>query len=449
VSPKPIEISPEALFRYQWVAELETRVLAGEPLADALASVQSRPRSDPRGRPCRPSVRTLYRWLAAYRQSGLGGLEPQQRPRVEASKVLPPKLLSLLRTAKTDDPELSVPDLIELARADGVLGATEPVCRTTVWRACRRMGLPLRRAHLLEAADTRRFAYPHRMMMGLADGKHFRAGARRLRRVALTFLDDATRFGLGVVVGPSESTLLFLRGLHQVAGRWGLPQALYLDHGPGFISLDTEAVLARLGVRLLHGRVRYPEGHGKVERYHRTLKHKVTRGLDGHPEVDPDCGALTLRLTHWLREIYNHTPHESLGGETPAERFHRDTRELELPPDRAWLDAQFRTTHERTVSGDHVVSIDGVAYEVPRPCRGRIAVTRHLLTGRLTVRVDGREIEIHPVDPTQNAFDRRARPPQAETRHPSHRAVTTADRAFDDDFGPLVGPDGDYPEENR
>lgn len=308
------------------------------------------------------------------------------------------------------------------------------------------MGLPLRRAHRLEVADTRRYGYPHRMMMGLADGKHFRAGARRLRRVALTLLDDASRFGLGGEVGPSESTVLFLRGFHQVTGRYGILQAMSLDHGPGFISHDTEAVFARLGVRLLHGRVRYPEGHGKIERYHRTLQHKLIRGLDGNPEVDPDCGALTLRLNHWLREIYNHTPHESLGGETPAQRFHRDTRELELPPDRAWLDAQFQTTHERTVSGDHVVSLDGVAYEVPRPCRGRIAVTRHLLSGRLTVRADGREIEIHPVDPIHNAFDRRARPTQAETRRTDDRAVTAADRAFDEDFGPLVGTDGDYPE---
>jgi hypothetical protein len=267
----------------------------------------------------------------------------------------------------------------------------------------------------------------------------------------LTFLDDATRFGLGALVGTSETAVLFLRGLHRVVSRYGIFQALYLDHGPGFIALDTEAVLARLGVRLLHGRARYPEGHGKIERYHRTLQHKVTRGLDGHPEVDPDCGALTLRLTHWLREVYNHTPHESLDGETPAQRFHRDTRELELPADRAWLDAQFQTTRERTVSGDHVVAIDGIAYEVPRTCRGRILVTRHLLTGRLTVRTDGREIEIHRVDPTRNAFDRRARPAQAETRPTDHHAVTTAAQAFDDDFGPLVGADGDYPapEEDR
>jgi transposase InsO family protein len=358
-------------------------------------------------------------------------------------------LLELLRTAKAADPELSVPDLIELARHLGVLGAEEPICRTTVWRACRRMGLPLSRAQALENADTRRFAYPHRMMMVLADGKHFRAGAGRLRRVALSFLDDATRFGLAAVVGPSESTALFLRGLHQLVCRHGLPNAVYLDHGPGFVSGDTEAVLARLGRRLVHGRVRYPEGHGKVERYHRTLQHKLLRTFDGHPEADPDCGALTLRLLHWLREVYNHTPHESLDGETPAERFHRDDRPLELPRDRAWLDAQFLTTEERTVSNDHVVSLDGTLYEVPRACRGRIVLTRHLLTGTLTVRLDGRPVEIHPLEPTKNAFDRRGRPPRpkpGEPRGSTHpTAVTPVQRAFDDDFGPLVGPDGDYP----
>jgi putative transposase len=262
VSRPPLEISPQALFRYQWVAEIETRVLAGEGLGEAIARVGAQPRRDEHGRLRRPSVRTLYRWVAAYRAAGLGGLEPEQRPRVADSRVLSPKLLRLLRQAKGEDEELSVPDLIALARQVGVLGAEEPICRTTVWRACRRMGLPLRRAHLLATADTRRFAYPHRMMMGLADGKHFRAGARRLRRVALSLLDDASRFGLGGLVGPSESTELFLRGVHPVLVRHGLLNSLYLDHGPGFISADTEAVLARLGIRLVHGRARYPEGHG-------------------------------------------------------------------------------------------------------------------------------------------------------------------------------------------
>ena len=391
--------------------------------------------------------RSLYRWYAAFREAGLAGLEPVIRPPISGSKVLGSKLLDLLREQKTTDPDLSVPDLIEIARALGVIGCEEKISRTTVWRACRRMGLPLRRLDRIETSDTRRFAYPHRMMMVLCDGKHFRAGAKRLRRVAFTLLDDATRYGLAIRVGTAENTELFLRGLHEVILRYGLMNALYLDHGAGFVSGDTHTVVARLARHLIHGRVRYPEGHGKVERYHRTLKHKVLRSLDGRPEVDPDCSALTLRLTHWLRKQYNHTPHESLGGKTPNERWLEDTRDLELPSDRAWLDAQFLSTDERTVSKDHVVSIDGTLYEVPTACRGRVAIARHLLSGRRTVRLDGREVEIHPLDLTQNALDRRARrskPPKA-----ARQPTTPASEVFEDDFGPIVDPDGSYhnPEE--
>ncbi len=442
-----IQISPEALFRYQWVAEIEGCVLAGEKLSEVIDSIHRHPWPDPRGRIWRPSKRSLYRWYAAFREHGIAGLEPKRRPLLADSRVLKPEFLDLLRIRKTADPELSVPDLIKIARRVGVLGREEQVSRTTVWRACVRMGLPMRRLDQIQISDTRRYAYPHRMMMVLSDGKHFRAGVKRLRRVALSFLDDATRYGLGILVGTAESTLLFLRGLYEVIVYYGLMNALYLDHGPGFISDDTRTVIARLKRYLVHGRVRYPEGHGKVERYHRTLKHKVLRSLDGRPEVDPDCGALTLRLNRWLKEDYNHTPHESLGGMTPSQRWHQDDRELTLPADGCWLDEQFLITEERTVSKDHVVSIDGVLYEVPRACYGRIAILRNLLSERRTVCVEGREIEIHPLDLTHNALDRRARrnkPSKASTQ-----PTTPASEAFDDDFGPIVDAEGNYhdPEE--
>lgn len=56
--------------------------------------------------------------------------------------------------------------------------------------------------------------------MVLSDGKHFRAGALRARRVAMFFLDDATRCGLHVVVGTEgESAELFLRDPFEVVSR--------------------------------------------------------------------------------------------------------------------------------------------------------------------------------------------------------------------------------------
>ena len=102
--------------------------------------------------------------------------------------------------------------------------------RTTVWRACRRIGLPTRQRPHKREGDTRRWRYAERMQCVLADGKHFRAGAARLRRVALFFLDDATRYGLEVLVGTAESSELFLRALYQMVMRYGLADLLFLDY---------------------------------------------------------------------------------------------------------------------------------------------------------------------------------------------------------------------------
>jgi hypothetical protein len=307
------------------------------------------------------------------------------------------------------------------------------------------MGLVLRRVHKLKDKDMRRFSYPNRLLMVLSDGKHFRAGVQRLKRVALNFLDDATRFGLAVIVGTSETTQLFLQGLHQTILKYGLFSAMFLDRGPGFISDDTFKVVAHLGIRLIHGTAAYPQGHGKIERFNQTSWQKIIRSFDSNPEVDPDPSALTLRLSHWMHQVYNHTPHESLGGQTPAQRFHRDPRPLHFPEDRGWLDDCFLISFERRVSTDNVIPCDGIFYEIPRGyARQRIRLWRHLLDGSVSMIHQGKRLFVHPVDVEANAYSKRAHKPQTspETTRPVR---TAAMRRFQSDFAPIVGPDGSYP----
>ncbi len=328
---------------------------------------------------------------------------------MEGAAVPSSALLGFPCVEKPLDPLVSVPEGIERARRCGVLAEDEPVSRITVWRACRRLGLPLRRRQRLAERDMRPYAYPNRMLMALADGKHFRAGLKRRYRVALPFLDDAPRFGLGGRGGTSENTELILHGLHEVVLRHGPMKAMFLDHGPGFISDDTASVMAQLPCRLIHGTKAYPEGHGKIEKFHQLLIDRVLRGLDRNPEIDPDPQALTLRLSHWLRESYNHRPHEGLGGDSPAQRWDADSRALELPQDRAWLEAQFLLTFTRRVSKDNVISYKGVAYEVPRGYASQqLRITRHLLEDdALSIVHHDRRLRLLPVDLTANAYDRR------------------------------------------
>ena len=89
--------------------------------------------------------------------------------------------------------------------------------------------------------------------------------------MALFCIDDATRYGLEVLVGTSESTELFLRGLNEMTVKHGLADLYYLGRGPGFISNDTLAdVQGRLRARLMHRKSAYPQGRVVVERFNRT-----------------------------------------------------------------------------------------------------------------------------------------------------------------------------------
>ena len=261
-SRPPLPVSASALLRYSVVAEVEALVLGGWPAGAAVRHVAGADRVDRvdlDGRPVRIGVRTLQRWRAAWASGKLAALEPRQRTRTTTSQALSVELVAFLRTEKRCDPRASAPELVRRARERGIVPVDQKIDRTTVWRACRRLGLPTRRRPHKREADTRRWRYAERMQCVLADGKHFRAGAARRRRVPLFFIDDATRYGLQVRVGTAESSELFLRALYEMVMRHGLADLFFLDKGPGFISKDTQAVVqGGLGALLIHGTTRYP-----------------------------------------------------------------------------------------------------------------------------------------------------------------------------------------------
>lgn len=310
-------LSQRTLLRFHVVSQVQARLLRGERKSHAIAAVAAIEHACGE-RLVRVSPRSIERWLARQQGGGVEALKDQQRPRTDGSRVLDQKLLDYFVDQRDDDAFASIPELIRRAREKGIEGSDGPICRQTVFRALRRRGVPTRRRKRRRDHDCRRFATPHRMDLVLCDGKHFRAGIKRVRRMVYTFLDDSSRFGLEMVVGTSENASLFLGGFYKALRRYGKMSVLYLDKGPGFIANAVADVCAAMEINLVFGKTAYPEGHGKIEKFNQTMLDAVLRNLNGRPDVDADCGALQLRLLHWLRETYNHTPHESL----PVEANH-------------------------------------------------------------------------------------------------------------------------------
>lgn len=435
--------SPEALYRFQVVGAVLVQEIGGAVRADAVREATARTWLGPDGRARTVSRSSVYRWVRAWELHGVTGLEPRTRKRTETSEALSEDFLDFFVAEHDRDRGASLPELIRRARQTGVIAPAARVHRSTVWRAAKRMGLDVRRRKAARDCDTRRYRYRYRMQLVLADGKHFRVGTRKLKRVVLFFLDNATRFGLNAVVGTSETAVLFLRGLYEVVARHGRMDGIYVDRGPGFIALDTYSVAQKLNVAVKLGRKAYPAGHGAIERLNQTAKADLLRNWVDNDAIDPSCESLELRAKHFLREVYNHAPHGGLGDETPHQRWTSDERALRFYEDDEALRARFLVEDSRRVTEDHIIPVDGVAYEVPRGHAGaRISFWRQVLDDHLYVLHEGRLVRIHPVDLHVNATSGRGRqraPEPAPSPVPS-----AADLAYERDFGPVTGPDGGF-----
>lgn len=435
-----------AITRYAAVSLALARVAAGMTLASAVRATAGQCILDHHGRTKKLSRRSLYRWIAAFKEGGLAALADTPRTSSAPTQVLSAAFVDFLVTEKGADINASLPQIIKRAGERGIIKKGE-VSRSAVWRCALKLNLPLFADRGFGKKDKRRFAYPHRMMMVITDGKHFKAGVKHKKRVSMTFLDDSSRFGLAGVVGFTETDTLFLRGLWNTIEKWGLMSIVFVDNGSGFISKDSMLVCAKLKIALIHGTPAYPEGHGKIEKYHQRLFSELLCGFDGAADVDPRTAALEHRLVHYVTETYNREEHDSLGGDTPEKRFLEDPLPLR-PGDLVELRKLFVLTKTRRVSRDHVVKVKGKPYETPAGYAGKIIkIFHHVLDGTVQMLHEQALIRLAPPDLALNALSRRAVSPEGETEPSRVPPKPSGMLAYAKDFAPVVGADGGFKEQ--
>lgn len=443
------EHPPIVLARYAMVSAVMANTLTGMSLAEAIAQVSEMSFFDVNGRRIRVSARTLYRQIKSYDTRGIAGLYNKDRTKAAASSVLSDDFLRYLHRHKTDDPEASLPNIISCAEIEGIIESGS-VSRSTVWRAAHKMGLPLFASKAPKNDDMRRWRYAHRMQMIMIDGLHFRAGVHRAERVALFFLDDATRYGLDVLVVTAENAADVLRGLFSVLTHYGRIGTLFLDRGPGFIAKALARVCVNLNTPLILGTAGYPEARGAIERFNRTARAGIIRTFDGDPAIDPSCAVLTQRLRHYLRAVYNLDEHEGLDKRTPTPqaRWDADSAQLQYFDDLEMLSSQFIVSTDRKVSRDNIIRYDGKFFETPCGYAGtHVLVYRHLLHGTVSLIHQGRMVELHEVDMTANACHQRRRAWAASPRPDLLRTTKTAARlAYDRDHATIIDAQGNFPD---
>ncbi len=143
-----------------------------------------------------------------------------------------------------------------------------------------------------------------------------------------------------------------------------------MDNGAAYRANTLQGVCARLGIHLIFCRPYAPEGKGKLERWHRTVRDQFLSELDERRITD--LHDLNARLWAWLEQVYHRTAHGGLAGLTPLARYQRDLARIRtLGAKAAQLDSMFHHRVARFVKKDGTVSYLGQRFEVAYELSGK------------------------------------------------------------------------------
>lgn len=278
---------------------------------------------------------TGYLWVERYRCGGESGLADRSHaPHVQARQTAPAmlepylearrkhprwgarKILQWMERRRPDVARLSHSTLETAFKAGGLVDSRRP--QRLLPRLVSASGVPLGTPTESNAVWTIDFK------------GQFRMGNRRLC-FPLTVSDAASRYLLVIQGGYDTDGCWVARRMRAAFAVFGLPRTIHSDHGspfsgPGLQGLSWLSVSwLKLGIAVEFGRVGHPEDNPRHERMHRDLKAETTR---------PPAATLSAqqrRFERFRSEYNQERPHDSLGGQVPADRYQPSSRPL---PDR-------------------------------------------------------------------------------------------------------------------
>lgn len=421
------KIHPVALFRLSVLGPLASRErLDHGELKRLFQQLSSQTYLAPDGKPTLIADKTIEHWYYLWKQGGIEALAPKMRSDHGKSK-LPGEIQEAIVQAKRDNPKRSLNTLIRLLEMQGLVAKGE-LSRSSVHRLLQQQGLS-NPCGGSEPVERRRFVAECAGDLWQGDVMHGPKVAvdGRLRKVFLvSLMDDASRLMAHSAFCLGETALDIEGVLKQAVLKRGIPKKLLIDNGAAYRSHSLQGICARLEIRLVYCRPYQPEGKGKLEKWHRTVRDQFLSELDLAQIRGLDD--LNARLWAWLDQIYHINPHSSLNGMAPIERYQQDlVRVRPLGAFAAHLDELFYHRHTRKVRKDGTVTFNAQVYEVPFELVSQtvvLVVDPHVDRVLTVESKEGQALGlVTSLDAQANAYRKRRRPAAASSE-PKHTGKT-------------------------
>ncbi len=368
------EIDDVALHRFAVLGPLVSRThLERGELKQLIRQIASREHNIPgvEFNHRRIAEKTIEAWFYAWRKGGIDALSPQVRADYHQSK-LPADVQAFILTAKKENPKRSLNQLLLLLEASGLI-VKGTASRSSVHRLLKNHNLSRPTGAPSQPEEFRRFEAQYAGDIWYGDVMHGPSvpiNGKVQKAYLVSLMDDASRLLTHSAFCPNEKALDIEGVLKQAILRRGLPIKLIVDNGAAYRAKTLQSVCARLGIHLIFCRPYAPEGKGKLERWHRTVRDQFISELD-QTRIQ-DIADLNARLWAWIEEVYHKRHHSSLDSMTPLQRYQQDLPRIRTLGHRAaQLDDLFYHRIKRKVRKDGTVNYDNNCFEVPYEFSGK------------------------------------------------------------------------------
>jgi len=358
---KPRKTQDEvAAFRFELIAPLICEGMDKSLRSDVMRKITER---------SGVSDRTVRRWLASWQSGGFDGLKPSMGYERKDAR-LPESFDGIVEEAiilRREVPSRSVRDIIKILELEGRI-AQGSVSRSTLQRRLQEKGFSASqiRMYVKKGAAARRFQKEHRCQLWQSDVKYgpFAAekkGGRKKQLYLVSWIDDATRFVVSSKFYFTEGIPALEDSLRTGVQKYGAPDAIYVDNGPGYKSDWLKTACAKIGIKYLSARPYHAEGKGKVEAFNKSAGKFMSEAALKKFETIAEYNEF---LNIWLEEDYHKdTKHTFLPGISPGAAFASDSRPLRFVAEAALRDA-FLHSDRRKVDKTGCISFEGSLYEV-------------------------------------------------------------------------------------
>ena len=372
------------------------------------------------------SARTIERWYAKWQKDGIDGLASKSRKDKGVSKITESVKQRILKL-KAENMSRSVNIILALMFDEGY----GQLPRSSVHRLLQQEKLSHRVVSDAPSIERRQFEARKAGDIWYSDvmyGPHIIKDGREQRVYLVSYMDDASRLMTHSEFCWDEQSVSIEYVLKEAVMRRGLPKRLIIDNGSAYRSESLTAICAKLGIHLIFCRPYEPEGKGKLERWHRTVRAQFINELNAKQITTIDD--LNDRLHAWIHEVYHQRPHGGLNGMSPLERFRLDiphTRRLgSLAKD---IDEIFYHRIKRTVSKTGLIKYQGQSFEVAYQHTGEkvlLVFDPHTQEPKFIETLEGKYLgEVTALDQHNNLDRQRQRPTEikadtTQTKSASH-----------------------------